>query len=159
MPLPTTSPAGDSVRSLHLSDFDLRFDRYRLIQPKADLLIARSLARRQYICFTERQDFETTVRQHVVAFEHLGGAAATCLYDNMKVVVTRWEDGQPIYNPRFLSFATHYGFKPWACEPRCPETKGKIERPFDYAEKNLLNGRTFRSIAQRILSLLHGSAK
>ena len=103
-------------------------------------------SRRQYICFTERQDFETTVRQHVVAFEHLGGAAATCLYDNMKVVVNRWEDGQPIYNPRFLSFATHYGFKPWACEPRRPETKGKIERPFDYAEKNLLNGRTFRSL-------------
>ncbi len=103
-------------------------------------------SRRQYICFTDRQDFETTVRQHVAAFEHLRGAAATCLYDNMKVVVTRWEDGQPIYNPRFLSFATHYGFKPWACEPRRPETKGKIERPFDYAEKNLLNGRTFRSL-------------
>ena len=80
-------------------------------------------SRRQYICFTERPDFESTVRQHVVAFEHLSGAAATCLYDNMKVVVARWEDGQPIYNLRFLSFATHYGFKPWACEPRRPETK------------------------------------
>lgn len=91
-------------------------------------------SRRQYIGFTERQDFETTVRQHVAAFEHLGGAAATCLYDNMKVVVTRWEDGGPIYNPRFLSFATHYGFKPWACQPRHPETKGKVERPFDYAD-------------------------
>ncbi len=68
-------------------------------------------SRRQYICFTERQDFDTTVRQHIAAFEHLGGAAAVCLYDNMKVVVTRWEDGQPIYNTRFLSFATHYGFK------------------------------------------------
>jgi ParB-like chromosome segregation protein Spo0J len=45
MPLPTTVPAGDLVRSLHLSDFDLRFDRYRLIQPKADLLMARSLAK------------------------------------------------------------------------------------------------------------------
>ena len=45
MPLPTTSSAGDSVRSLHLADFDLRFDRYRLIQPKADLLMARSLAK------------------------------------------------------------------------------------------------------------------
>jgi len=103
-------------------------------------------SRRQYICFTERQDFETTVRQHVAAFEHLGGVAATCLYDNMKVVVTRWEDGQPIYNTRFLAFATHYGYKPWACEPRRPETKGKVERPFDYAEKNLLNARTFRSL-------------
>ena len=45
MPLPTTSSAVDTVRSLHLSDFDLRFDRYRLIQPKADLLMARSLAK------------------------------------------------------------------------------------------------------------------
>ncbi|MDP1561006.1 MAG: IS21 family transposase [Pirellulaceae bacterium] len=105
-----------------------------------------SYSRRQYICFTERQDFETTARCHIAAFEHLGGAAATCLYDNMKVVVILWEDGQPIYNPRFLSLATHYGFKPWACEPKRPETKGKIERPFDYVEKNLLNARTFRSL-------------
>ena len=103
-------------------------------------------SRRQYICFTERQDFETTVRQHIAAFEHLGGVAAVCLYDNMKVVVTRWEDGQPIYNTRFLSLATHYGFKPWACAAGRPETKGKVERPFDYIEKNLLNGRTFRSL-------------
>ena len=127
-------------------------------------------SRRQYICFTDRQDFETTVRQHVAAFEHLGGAAATCLYDNMKVVVTRWEDGGPIYNPRLLSFATHYGFKPWACQPRHPETKGKVERPFDYAEKNLLNGRTFRSfehlnevarwwLAERNDVRIHGTTK
>lgn len=103
-------------------------------------------SRRQYIFFTERQDFETTARQHIAAFEHLGGVAAVCLYDNMKVVVTRWEDGQPIYNTRFLSLATHYGFRPWACQPERPETKGKVERPFDYVEKNLLNGRTFRSL-------------
>ena len=44
-------------------------------------------SRRQYIRFVERQDFATTIRQHVRAFEHLGGVAATCLYDNMKVVV------------------------------------------------------------------------
>jgi transposase len=103
-------------------------------------------SRLQYICFSERQDFETTVRQHIAAFEHLGGVAAVCLYDNMKVVVTGWEDGQPVYNTRFLSFATHYGFKPWACQPKRAETKGKVERPFDYVEKNLLNGRSFRSL-------------
>jgi hypothetical protein len=65
----------------------------------------------------------------------------------MKVVVTGYDGAQPIYNTRFLSFATHYGFKPWACRPRHPQTKGKIERPFDYLEKNLLNGRTFTSLA------------
>lgn len=103
-------------------------------------------SRRQYLCFTERQDFNTTIRQHVRAFEHLGGVAATCLYDNMKVVVTRHEADQPVYNTRFLAFATHYGYRPIACQPRRPETKGKVERPFYYVETNLLNARTFQSL-------------
>ena len=103
-------------------------------------------SRRQYIRFTAAQDLETTVREHVRAFEHLGGCAATCLYDNMKVVVARYEEGEPIYNTRFLTFATHYGFRPVACRPRRPQTKGKVERPFLFIEKNLLGGREFRGL-------------
>jgi transposase len=103
-------------------------------------------SRRQYLCFTESQDFATTVRQHVKAFEHLGGVAAVCLYDNMKVVVSRYEADLPVYNTRFLAFATHYGYRPKACRPRHPATKGKVERPFHYVEMNLLNGREFHSL-------------
>jgi transposase len=86
-------------------------------------------SRRQYLRFVEKQDFATTIREHVRAFEYLGGLAATCLYDNMKVVVTGYDGDQPIYNTRFLAFATHYGFQPWACRPHRPQTKGKVERP------------------------------
>ena len=64
------------------------------------------------------------MREHVRAFEYLGGAATVCLYDNMKVVVQCWDGEQPIYNTRFLAFATHYGFRPWACRPRRSQTKG-----------------------------------
>jgi transposase len=103
-------------------------------------------SRRQYLHFTVSQDLETTLREHVRAFEHLGGVAATCLYDNMKVVVSRYEDGEPVYNTRFLAFATHYGFRPVACRPRRPQTKGKVERPFQYVETNLLSGREFHSL-------------
>ncbi len=103
-------------------------------------------SRRQYLRFTESQDFETLLREHVRAFEHLGGLAATCLYDNMKTVVDRWEGDEPVYNLRFLAFAAHYGFRPHACWPRRPQTKGKVERPFYYVESNLLNGRTFSTL-------------
>jgi transposase len=103
-------------------------------------------SRRQYLHFTASQDLQTTLREHVRAFEHLQGVAATCLYDNMKVVVARYEDGEPIYNTRFLAFATHYGFRPVACRPRRAQTKGKVERQFYFAETNLLNGREFRSL-------------
>src|ERR1700736_3437109 len=91
-------------------------------------------SRRAYLRFVDAQDFTTTIREHVRAFTYLEGVAATCLYDNQKVVVLRHDDDGPIYNPRFLAFATHYGFKPWACKPRRPQTKGKSERRFHFAE-------------------------
>ena len=103
-------------------------------------------SRRQYLHFTASQDMEATIRGHVRAFEHLQGVAASCLYDNMKVVVARHDGEEPIYNTRFLAFATHYGFRPVACRPRRPQTKGKVERPFYFVETNLLSGREFRSL-------------
>jgi len=103
-------------------------------------------SRRQYLRFVESQDLATTLREHVRAFTHLSGVAATCLYDNMKVVVTGYENDLPVYNPRFLAFATHYGFRPVACRPQRPQTKGKVERPFFYVETNLLNGRSFQTL-------------
>ena len=105
-----------------------------------------SYSRRQYLRFVESEDFTTTIREHVHAFEYLGGAAHVCLYDNMKVIVSDFDGDDPIYNPRFLAFATHYGFRPWACRRRRPQTKGKVERPFYYILKNLLNGRTFETL-------------
>jgi len=91
-------------------------------------------------------DLLTTLREHVQAFRHLGGVARVCLYDNFKAVVL-WRDADgPLYNPKFLAFATHYGFKPQACRVRRPQTKGKVERKFFYVETNLLNGRTFDTL-------------
>ena len=105
-----------------------------------------SYSRRAYMHFVQTQDFTTTLREHVHAFEYLQGVAAVCLYDNLKVVVLRHDEDGPLYNPRFLAFATHYGFKPWACRPRRARTKGRVERKFDFVQKNLLNGRTFRNL-------------
>ena len=95
-------------------------------------------SRRQYVRFVECQDLATTLREHTRAFTHLGGVAATCLYDNMKVVVTAYEDDVPIYNSRFLAFATHYGFRPIACRPRRPQTKEEASycTPFTFCEQS-----------------------
>jgi transposase len=103
-------------------------------------------SRRQYLRWVESMDLLTTLREHVHAFHHLGGVARVCLYDNFKAVVL-WHDADgPLYNPKFLAFATHYGFRPQACRVRRPQTKGKCERKFFYVETNLLNGRTFDTL-------------
>lgn len=138
-----TAPGAQAQMDWSVYDIDFTHEGRRRVNLFSYIL---GYSRRQYLCFTERQDFDTTLREHIKAFEYLQGVAVTCLYDNMKVVVTRWEDDHPIYNTRFLAFATHYGYRPWACRPRRPETKGKVERPFYYVETSLLNGRTFRSL-------------
>lgn len=103
-------------------------------------------SRRQYLRFVEAMDLTTTLREHVQAFHYLGGVARTCLYDNFKAVVLRHDADGPWYNPKFLAFATHYGFKPQACRVRRPQTKGKVERRFSFVESSLLNGRTFDTL-------------
>ena len=106
-----------------------------------------SFSRRQYIHFTEREDFYTLIQQHVAAFERFGGVPHEILYDRQKAVVLGYEHGRNLYNPRFLAFATHYGFRPRALPPRKPHWKGKVERPFQYVEGNCLNARHFRDLA------------
>jgi transposase len=105
-----------------------------------------SYSRRQYLHFVESMDLPTTLREHVHAFHHLGGVARVCLYDNFKAVVLRHDADGAFYNPKFLAFATHYGFRPQACRVRRPQTKGKVERQFHFVETSLFNGRTFESL-------------
>ncbi len=138
-----TSPGAQAQMDYSTYELDFTAEGRRRVHAFSYIL---GYSRRQYLHFVAAQDMTTTLREHVRAFEHLGGVAATCLYDNMKVVVSGYEDDVPIYNPRFLAFATHYGFHPVACRVRRPQTKGKVERPFSYVETSLFNGRTFDSL-------------
>lgn len=107
-----------------------------------------SFSRRQHLRFGLNENFITMIRQHSASFEKFGGVPKEILYDGQKVVLLGREAGRPIYNPRFLAFATYYGFRPHVLPPRRPDLKGKVERPFDYIEKNLFNGRRFRNLKQ-----------
>jgi len=49
----------------------------RLFDPEVGNDTFNGRNRRQYIRFVERQDFETTIREHIRAFHYLGGVAAT----------------------------------------------------------------------------------
>jgi transposase len=139
-----TGPAAQAQSDYSVHDLDFTEEGRRRVYLFSYIL---GFSRRAYLRWVESMDFETTVREHIRAFTYLGGVAACCLYDNQKVVVLRWQDGEPLYNPRFLAFATHYGFQPMACKPRTPQTKGKVERYFRYVQESLLAGREFRSLA------------
>jgi transposase len=115
------------------------------------------------LCFSRRKSwaaFEHADEQclqdgHLHAFERIQGAAHVCKYDGQKPVVLRWEGQQPIYNPRFLAFAAHYEFRPFAPRPKRPNDRPKVERGFWELEESFFNGRSFRDLPDLRAQLAH----
>jgi transposase len=97
--------------------------------------------------FRAQQDQKQTTVLRCLAdsFEEFGGVPAQGVTDSMPGVVDRWERGQPILNLRFVDFAAYYNLSLLVAPRAMGRFKGKVERPFDYVEKNLLNGRHFHS--------------
>ncbi|HSE92052.1 MAG TPA: IS21 family transposase [Methylomirabilota bacterium] len=101
---------------------------------------------RRYYRLYDRADFHALLDGHVEAFDHLEGIAEECKYDGQKTVVLRWEGQQPIYNPRFIAFATYYLFRPRACRPYHPNDKPHVELSFRALRISFFNGRDFHDL-------------
>lgn len=92
---------------------------------------------------------QTTIFNCLVeSFTELGGVPREGVTDTMPGVVDRWECNRPILNLRFVDFAAYYSLVAHIAPRRCGRYKGKVERPFWYAEQNLLNGRHFHSLEE-----------
>ena len=63
------------------------------------------------------------------AFQYFDGIPQEILFDNMKTVVdhSKCSFTKTVFNGRFEYFAKDIGFKPIACRPYRPQTKGKVE--------------------------------
>ena len=97
--------------------------------------------------FVLHQDLQSVLRCHIAAFDAIGGAPRTILYDRMKTAVIGEDaDGLVIYNRALLDLARHYGFQPRACRPYRAKTKGKVERPFRYIREDFFLGGAFRNL-------------
>jgi transposase len=102
---------------------------------------------RKHYSFHEGNGLHPLMDGHRYAFERNKGAPHRCKYDSQKPVVLRWEGQQPIYNPRFIDFATYYEFVPVACRRRKPNDKPRVERSFYELTLSFFRGRSFRDFA------------
>jgi len=104
-------------------------------------------SRMKYVEFVTRADSEHFLQGHINAFHYFGGVPEEVVVDNLKSAVT-WRDKAEIHwNPRYLDFASHYGFIPQACWPYRPQTEGKVERLIGYVRKNFWPGIHYLDIA------------
>lgn len=102
-------------------------------------------SRRQYISVVEDKTQQTLFRSLIAAFIYMGGVPRQIRSDNQKACVDHWEPGNPVFNRKYLEFATWYRYVPKTITPRNPTENLKIERPFWYLEQNFLNGRAFKN--------------
>lgn len=85
------------------------------------------------------EKLEAFLEGHVRAFAWLGGAPATCLYDNPKTAVVRILAGPNRQEHEvFSSLRTHYLFESLFCRPAEAHEKGAVENLVGYARRNTL---------------------
>ncbi|HHB77316.1 MAG TPA: IS21 family transposase [Desulfobulbus sp.] len=98
-------------------------------------------SRMMYVEFTVSQTMEHFLGCHQRALEFFGGVPEKVMVDNLKSAVhTRVTGQDPVFNPRYLDFANHYGFRIVPCGVRKGNEKGRVENAVGYIKKNFLAG-------------------
>ncbi len=98
-------------------------------------------SRMMYVEFTVLQSMEHFLACHQNAFHFFGAVPEKIMVDNLKSAVIRRLIGQaPVFNPRYLDFANHHGFKIKACGVGKGNEKGRVENAVGYVKKNFLGG-------------------
>jgi len=94
-----------------------------------------------YVEFTVSQTMEHFLACHEHAFAHFHGCPARLMIDNLKSAVVQRVVGEaPVFNPRYVDFARHFGFEIVACNVAKGNEKGRVENAVGYVKKNFLNG-------------------
>jgi len=98
-------------------------------------------SRMMYVEFTVSQTMEHFLGCHHNAFDFFGSVPKKIMVDNLKSAVLRRIVGQaPVFNPRYLEFANHYGFAIAPCNVGKGNEKGRVENAVGYVKKNFLAG-------------------
>jgi transposase len=104
-------------------------------------------SRLTFVEFFLSQSMECFLAAHRDALEYFQGSPRRTMHDNLKsAVLQRLPGCAPVFNPRYLDFAAHYGFKPVACNVRRGNEKGRVENSIAYIQKNFLNGLEISSL-------------
>jgi len=100
-----------------------------------------AFSRQIYVEFTVSQTMEHFLACHEHAFAAWGGVPSKIMADNLKsAVLQRLAGAAPIFNPRYLDFARHYGFTIAPCNVGRGNEKGRVESGVGYVKKNFLRG-------------------
>ena len=80
------------------------------------------------------------------AIGHLGGAAERCIIDNSSVIIAHGTGKDAVPAPEMAALAARFDFHFLAHELGDANRSARVERPFDYIERNFYPGRRFADL-------------
>lgn len=142
------SPPGDQAQ-FDWAEYEVQIgSRIRTVYCFSMILAA---SRKKAVCFSLKEDSEAIYEAIQELFEDLGGVTLELLIDNPKALVTEnnpRSEEEIRYNPKALMLAKHLGTELNACPCYWPRKKGKVERPFNYIEEQLIKGNCFATMEE-----------
>ena len=103
------------------SDYTIRFTSTGKTERVTFFSYILSYSRRQYIEVVDDKRQKNLLCALINAFIYLDGVPGEIKGDNQKACVDHWEAGRPVFNNRYLEFATHYRFRPLTITPGRPQ--------------------------------------
>lgn len=142
------SPPGDQAQ-FDWTEYEVQIGpRIRTVYCFSMILAA---SRKKAVCFSLKEDSDAIYEAIQELFEDLGGVTLELLIDNPKALVIEnnpRSEEEIRYNPKTLMLAKHLGTELNACPCYWPRKKGKVERPFNYIEEQLIKGNCFATMEE-----------
>jgi transposase len=105
------------------------------------LVMVLGYSRRMDVAFPVSQTLEHCLACHQHAGEFFGGIPPKVMGDTLKAAVLQRALGEtPVFNPKYLDFATHCGFTIAPCNVGKGNEKGRVENAVGYINKTFLAG-------------------
>ena len=115
-------------RSVHFAAYRLKYSRW------------------VHVVVVPTERVEPLIRSLLDSFAASGGVPLRVVFDNPKTVVTRYEEGRPVWNPVLGPVAIDYGFTIELCTPRQPQQKGAVENLVGYVKRAFFRARRFSDL-------------
>lgn len=142
------SPPGDQAQ-FDWTEYEVQIGpRIRTVYCFSMILAA---SRKKAVCFSLKEDSDAIYEAIQELFEDLGGVTLELLIDNPKALVIEnnpRSEEEIRYNPKALMLAKRLGTELNACPCYWPRKKGKVERPFNYIEEQLIKGNCFATMEE-----------
>jgi transposase len=123
-----------------------------------DVVIANEKRRIQcaslVLCYSRRIYAECSYRFNrfqcriflTAALRYFGGSAGRCMVDNTSVIVGTGSGSNARFAPEMEALASRFGFTFQAHRVGDANRSARVERPFDFIQRNFFAGRTFESL-------------